>query len=69
MSTEHKPVFPRKEFWKCSCGHVNFYETYTCIQCGKSETMVTYSDPCDRCCLCKEKKVEIDWLVRDTVRY
>lgn len=67
--TEHTPVYPKIEKWQCSCGMVNDYVTYTCVKCGKTQVMAIYSDPCDRCGLCKKPGVQIDWLVRDNVLY
>ena len=71
MSTEHAPIFPRKEKWQCSCGMINDFITYTCISCGKTHVLSTYIDPCDECGLCKKlKDGQTDWLVRnDLVRY
>ena len=69
MSTEHAPIFPRKEKWQCSCGMVNDFITYTCINCGKTHTLSTYINPCDKCGLCKKDDLVIDWKVRDLVRY
>ena len=70
--TEHTPVYPKIEKWQCSCGMVNDHVTYTCVKCGKTQIMSSYSDPCDRCGLCGKKletKINCDWLVRDNVRY
>ena len=72
MTTEHIPVFPRQEKWQCSCGFINDFITYTCINCGKTHVLSTYLNPCDRCRLCG-KKSELpqccDWMVHNNVRY
>lgn len=52
MVTEHEPVFPVE--WICSCGMLNDFITYTCVQCGKVQNL-GYIDPCDDCALCKDK--------------
>lgn len=67
MVTEHDPVFCKKP-WKCTCGRYN-YDTIACAQCGKTEDMAKYIDPCEVCEFKKERKVEIDWRVRDNVKY
>lgn len=67
MVTEHDPVFCKKP-WKCSCGFYN-YEVPYCVQCGKTEDVVKYRSPCEDCECKKDKKMEIDWHVRDNVRY
>lgn len=65
--TEYDPVFPTKEKWTCPCGVVNEYVTYTCVSCGKAQE---YVNPCDDCNFCKQpKEIQIDWKVRDLVRY
>lgn len=66
MVTEHIPVFCKKP-WKCTCGCYN-YDTIACVQCGKTEDMANYADPCEECEY-RKKKMEIDWLVRDNVKY
>lgn len=68
--TEHTPVFPRKEKWQCSCGMINDYISYVCIQCGKTHMLSTYVDPCDNCRLCKKSDSEVfDFLSIDVERY
>ena len=68
--TEHTPVFPKKEKWHCSCGMVNDYISYVCIQCGKTHMLSIYADPCDSCGLCKKGDSEVfDFLSIDVERY
>lgn len=72
MTTEHIPVFPKEKKWQCTCGFINDFVTYTCISCGKTHTLSTYVNPCDKCGLCADKtktKINCDWLVRENVRY
>lgn len=67
MVVDHDPVFCKKT-WKCSCGVYN-YNTIACIQCGKTEAIVKYENPCEECQFKKKKVQDIDWMVHDNVCY
>ncbi len=66
MVIDHDPVFCKKP-WRCSCGHYNY--NISCDLCGKTEDVVNYKDPCEECKFRKTKTSEINWRVRDDVKY